>query len=406
MSCSDTLTELMRVGLTEEPRAPAYLTDEPKLPVYQARIGSQAARLVCGQGVDANPESARVKAVAEALERYCLLDSNLEPGPKARFGDLDNQIDPADFFCYSSAQVPDHDSEVRAIRTAEIAWTAARDHVSGRELFVPRQMVTLDAAGREAIRIRRESSSSGAALGKVGTGEAFARGLFELIERDALMRVWLTNDAPARITAFEGALAELIALLARYRLDCRVFDTRGDLDAPSVLALTVDRSGVGPAVTAGIGAAETYEQAVRSAVLESVGHRRSFRLLSLSSEIKTVEQAHEIVSVESRIAYWSDVDRLTELPAWWSATAGVSMSSLASYTCGASTLLSNCSNRGFRVLESNITVPEVSAQGFEVVRVIVPELHPLYIAEAAKALRSDHLGELAALPNLPPHPFG
>lgn len=408
MSSGPVLEELLKVGLTAEPEPIPFFTDEPKLPVYQARIGGtdgEGRASAIGQGVDTDPQVAKVKAVAEALERLCLFDPLRSGFRKARFGELDDQIDPADFHCYSSSQVADRDAELQEIRAAKLEWAPARDRLSGREVLVPRQLVYLDTARREPLRIRRESISSGAALGRAGAEEAFSRGLFELIERDAFIAAWLKNQEPPRLMGFEGAIANLIALLDRYRLDCRVFDTRGGLGAPSVVALTVDRSGVGPAVTAGIAAAETYEDAVRAAVLESVGQRRAFRLLALSEDIAEPGEEPDIVSADSRIAFWSSLNRLADLPTWWDASSTVSMASLDSKACPLADVLDNLSSRGFQVLESDITKPEIASQGFEVVRVTAPELHPLYVSEDAKALRSEHWGEIDEVQNVLPHPF-
>ena len=43
--------------------------------------------------------------------------------------------------------------------------------------------------------------------------------------------------------------------------------------------------------------------------------------------------------------------------------------------------------------------------GFEVKKIIVPELHPLYLDERSKALYSAHYGEIDEDKILKPHPL-
>ena len=54
---------------------------------------------------------------------------------------------------------------------------------------------------------------------------------------------------------------------------------------------------------------------------------------------------------------------------------------------------------------ADITIPQIKTNGFEVVKVIIPELHPLYLDEEAKALYSVHHGEIKEDKTLKPHPF-
>ena len=81
------------------------------------------------------------------------------------------------------------------------------------------------------------------------------------------------------------------------------------------------------------------------------------------------------------------------------------MASLDSEGLPTADLLDNLSSRGFHVFESDITNPAIAPHGFEAVRVMAPELHPLHISEDAKALQSEHWGEIGEDQNATPHPF-
>jgi hypothetical protein len=62
-------------------------------------------------------------------------------------------------------------------------------------------------------------------------------------------------------------------------------------------------------------------------------------------------------------------------------------------------------NHHFNVFVADITLPEIKEKGFEVLKVVIPELHPLYLDENAKALYSIHYGQIKEDKTLKPHPF-
>jgi len=384
----------------ESPELTPLLTDEPKLPVYVTKIGENS----WGQGAHTDPVLAQLKAAGEALERHCLLTPSDDASVQARYGELEGQVDPADFYCYSPAQTEDYESVLEELRRERFYWTQVQDVVTGRSALIPREFVYLDAASREPRGIRREAISSGAAIGIAETQGAFGRALFELIERDAFMAVWLRGESPARIGNLTGATARLLTLLDRYSLDCRLFDIRS-VGVPAVFAVTLDSSGIGPAVTTGLSAAENYEDAVTAAILESLSYRRQVRLKQMAGEFPEVHNASEITSVETRIAFWSQTARLDELPHWIRQAPAVSLRELDSVSCTPKQALETLTQQGCRVFAAPIATPAAKAQGFEAVRVVVPELHPLFLSEAAMALQSGHLGPIVPRQGTLPHPF-
>ena len=62
-------------------------------------------------------------------------------------------------------------------------------------------------------------------------------------------------------------------------------------------------------------------------------------------------------------------------------------------------------DRGYHLFVADVTLPEIRAEGFEALKVVIPELHPLYLDERAKSLYSAHHGEIQEDGSLKPHPF-
>ena len=77
------LGSLLAIGLTEVPKEIPFLTDEPKIPNYFCSpknnpMNRYDSKESFGQGFDFNNNRARIKSIAETLERLCLYNQNGE----------------------------------------------------------------------------------------------------------------------------------------------------------------------------------------------------------------------------------------------------------------------------------------------------------------------------------------
>jgi len=66
--------------------------------------------------------------------------------------------------------------------------------------------------------------------------------------------------------------------------------------------------------------------------------------------------------------------------------------------------INNVAKRGYNIIVTDITLPELKEKGFETLKVTIPELHPLYLDEKAKSLFSIHHGNIEDNKKLKPHP--
>jgi len=410
MTPSQSLSGLLDTGFVGRISQTPFFTDEPKLQIYTARSGEAAledresARPI-GQGIAVDPETAKLKAAAELVERISLRRPETGSFRRGKFGDFDRQLDPGELFCYSEDQVPDREDALRRIRAEEIEWIEVNDCLGLGTLWAPVELFYFAPSVPQSFRIRRETNSTGAALGEIGTGRAFQSALLEAVERDSVMGFWLLGGAVRRIVGLPSCVGELVDLLARYRLECRLFDITSDLGVPTALSLTIDRTGLGPAVAVGSAASLTLKQALRKALLESISFRRSARIRMAVDPIPQVREPSDIVSPETRAAYWFPLDRLPSLLTRFEPAQNTSFVEPNQIDPTTEAILEALSARRMRVLASDITPPAVRAQGFEVQRVLVPELHPLYLREASKALFSAHYGAIPRDPDLLAHPF-
>ena len=120
---------------------------------------------------------------------------------------------------------------------------------------------------------------------------------------------------------------------------------------------------------------------------------------------KRLPNEKEIDSLENRYLYWSGINRLNDLDFWLNNANTVKYNQLEIQTTNFDQSLKLMKEKGFHVFVSDITLPEIKTGGFEALKVVIPELHPLYLTEEAKALYSQHHGTIKDDKSLKPHPL-
>lgn len=229
------VTGLDRVGV---PIAAAYRPNSRSLAVNQGK-----GRDVTGALVSAAMEAAEV-AVAERVP-----DASIVSTPDTLAADGVPLVDLARITrC-----------RLRAVdRAAPRRFVAGHELVGGGAVAVPFDLVGLDHTGLEPGD-PFDRSSDGLASGNT-LAEAALRGLYELIERDAVALMAMMPDdcllALKRPPAWFGDafVPAVVGRLAEAGLDAALFDVSTDFGVPVVAALVVPRAGsrTGGAIEAGV----------------------------------------------------------------------------------------------------------------------------------------------------------
>src|SRR3989344_4789552 len=285
MSFEEILCSLRDIGLSNPEEEMVLITDEPKIPGYLCFLNDKATGEystggVFGQGFDTDKTKARVKALGECLERLCLYNPDENKFLLSAYRSDSCFTDPALFCCYSEEQLPRVEflKRLRQVHY-QYRWWPVLDLTSGQERFLPAQLVFLSSILDDEIPIRKERISTGAALGQIGTQHALASGFMESIERDACISSYLTKRSMRRIINLPKDLTDLLECITRYQLDVNVFDATTDLEIPTALVVTLDHTGIGPAVNVGSRSDTNYYDAIKYAVLESIHCRRNARIM-------------------------------------------------------------------------------------------------------------------------------
>ena len=409
MTLTNILNQLESVGLSNSIQAIPYITDEPKIPGFLCFANTFAeekysTREVFGQGYDFSSIKGRVKAVGEFLERLCFDNPKKDSCILDTYTNQPGYINPTMFCCYSEEQLSKMKNHLDDVNNSTYLWMKVRDLLNSKEVFLPAQMVFIRGFDDE-FPIRLERITTGGALGIKGTNHAFAYGLLEVLERDACMGAYLQKIPVKRIVDLPSDISEMVKYLDRYNLETHILDVTSDLNVPTVAVVTVDRTGKGPAINVGSKAAFSYDVAIERAILESIQCRRVARIEKESKYSEGLPLVKNITGVDDRYYFWYPTNKINNLDFWLVSNGTISYKKLSRQRSDLKSLLGIMQMKNFNIYVANLTLPELEFKGCEVLKVIVPELHPLFLSEDAKSLYSKHYGTIRNYNNLEPHPF-
>ena len=295
-------------------------------------------------------------------------------------------------------------------------WVQGRSLTRKKSAYIPAQMVYMNYRFIENEPIVRRPISNGAG-GMFTYEEAVLSGLHELIQRDAFLFHWLTKQAPAKIDPKSLRNAEIMKCLAdfaRYKLECVILDTTHDLCAPSFVAVLLDRTGVGPAVTLGGGCGFDQEKAILRAMTEAIGVRSWLR----TTRQKRAEPLPRMSDREPFTEDWGPTNRLL----LWYGLETIPL--IEPFLAGKEGALDRSRNKSFVSPQEEIDylVEEFKKRGdgYEIfvykakhkilddlgyvsVRVCVPAILPLYLMETYAPIGSKRLEGYEV--NTLPQPF-
>jgi ribosomal protein S12 methylthiotransferase accessory factor len=393
--------------------------DEPDLHHFHVRYRdcSQPHGVFSAGGTSSDPHVAVVKGIAEAVERHCASTYDAAGFVTASAREIGAEaVDPHRFVLFRDDQYRNPGFLLRPLRSrARLRWQEARALHDRRQVFVPAVCVHVPCRPESADECFELAPVSGYACG-TSLEQAVLHGLCEVIERDAFMVAWYTGRRPVAID-LRTTPPSIQARLARFgRVGARLYcvDVTSDLGVPAFITLMKSTSLAHPAIAVAAAADLSPERAIGRALDELASNHLLVRGLWRPGSppplsIETPED-HGLLYADpaatprlDRLLRPSGLVDFATLPA----AAEVADPETALSVCRAA--LERCGLEAFYV---DLTVPQVAALGFRVVKVLVPGLHPIDFG-----LSHRHFGgaRLAEVPrrlgydpsplNLDPHPF-
>ncbi|KYH26695.1 YcaO-like family protein [Halalkalicoccus paucihalophilus] len=377
-----------RVGIV---RSIGELASFP-VPYYLATTGetdgfSDASAANKAAGVAADWNTAYMKALGEALERY---SAGVYRSEWFEFAHPDELQD---------AVAPDRFVGVDATG-AEIPWVAGERLDTGESVSLPAEFVQFPPPEKRF----GPSITTGLGLGNT-RNEALLSGLYEVIERDATMLAWYSTFEPLGLVVEDDTFSMLVRRAASEGLSVTSLLVTQDVDVP-VVAVAVHREGEGrggdewPRFALGSDADLDATAAARSALCEALQNWMELRSMG-------PEAAGEESGWIGRYASFPDPARdLLD-------TSGtVDANALGAETLGSSgeldAIVSRVSDAGLTPSAAWITPTDVRELGFEATRVVVPEAQPLFTRKPVFGERAETVPRTMGFePRLErdPHPY-
>lgn len=397
-----------RVGIIRSLRRVTRGADEPPVPIlYHALLanfdfvkGTDSDRSSMGKG--RTEADAMRGAIGEALERYSAQHPVVASVRVARAAELGGAALPPDaFVLYSAEQYAGDAVPFRRYDAAdEIGWLQGTSLPDGAPVWVPASLVYLnyDRDGRDAFCV---STSNGLAAGQT-VASAVLAGLCELIERDAFLVGWM-NRLPLPsldVAGADRAIDEMIAHYASFGIEIRIVDCSLDLAPYVMMAMSIDRSGNGPAVMVGLGCSLDPVRAVEKAMFEIAQVRTGDARKSADAR-ERIAAYEDVRTMADHSAYFGQLDRLAEMDFLLNAPPARRLAELENRARGDAdadldTVVRSLRAAGAQVAYADVTTDDVAGVGVRVVRAFATGLQPIHFGHGTERLGGRRLFELPA----------
>jgi ribosomal protein S12 methylthiotransferase accessory factor len=373
--------------------------DEPKIYSFTACLkntakitdGFSANRYAVGSAF--SKEKALLRALGEAIERYFLSiykEKNLiwRSYKELKYSKV-NRIDPQDFVTFSNSKfIKQSKFELYKDRNNKLSWVKGFSLTQGSDVFIPAQIVFIPYHFKLNEPIIRLPISTGAACYSSLKG-AILKGLLEVIERDAYMISYLNKLSRNIIdisSSQDEAFKKITSSIKRYNLELCILDISNEVPVYSILAILIDRTGYGPAISVGIKSDLDVKNAIIGAIEELFHGRFWIRDTLFKTKTKKLKE------IQDR-KYFSYLD-LKERGLFWSRPEAINK--IKFFLKGKKIPIKNYSNKKAKNLNCllnwfkqeeietiyvDVAPPDLKRKKVYVVKVIVPQFQPLCLDE-------------------------
>jgi ribosomal protein S12 methylthiotransferase accessory factor len=364
----------------EEPVPPYLFT--AMLAHFDFRPASRQERLNAGKG--RTEEEAKRSALGEAVERYAAY--HLDPRRVSTGPATPGAITPADCVLYSEAQYAQDGFPFRPwTPDAEISWVGGTDLHSGEAVPLPAALVHLVYPMPRLEDHFTAVTSNGLSAGPT-LARAILGGLYEVIERDALMITWMNRLPATELDVMDSRChaATIIRHYRRFGVAVRLLKLATDQLPAVIMAVADDRDPARPARLVGMGCDLDPAVACDKAVFELCQARPSeavrFREKPPAVRLKSYE---DVKDLDDHPGFHAMRENLREFDFLADGARSVALADLASFATGdceadVAAVVKRLRETGARAAYADITTPDVAEAGYRVVRAIASGLQPIH----------------------------
>ncbi len=387
--------------------------DEPQMFRFSATIGnidrfsdnSQEDNTASGFSFESK-SLALLKCLVESIERFATLCYRERDLTYSTYKNLNSHaLDPVLF----STDIQ-HRSEY-------LGWFPGYDLFTEQKTLIPAQTVFYNyKTDKPEIGLTVQVSTG--AAGGFDHESTLLRGIYEVIERDAFMGIYLAKIKAPRIDIKNleiPTVKKIVEKTKRYKLELLLFDITSDLKIPTYLAAVIDRTGLGPSISLGLKSSLSPERAIIGSIEESLLTRPWMRNEMLIQETNHFSiNASSLNSIKDRGLFWISPKMLKHLD--FLINQRSKQTKIKYFNEVTKTELKLVKQllleRKIKAYYVNITPKEFKKTGIVVLKVIIPELQPLYFSEKKPEIRTARINQIANhfnkknyTINKVPHPF-
>ncbi len=365
-------------------------------------------------------EEALVKCIGEAIERYSSAIYKVNTLIfKPYYQVKDVAVDIFKFRYFTPHQLNKSKfKDFRLTCNSKFAWKWGFEVdklLRVKRKLIPAQLIYFNYRFLEGESKIMLPISTGTAGGTTYVSAAL-RAIFELIERDAFMLHYLCKIPGKSIDVEAISIKEIkyiVDLCERYRLEWYLIDITTDLEIPTFMSIVVNRTGIGPAISVGLKTHIYPLNAIIGSFTEALMPRTSRRHVYEDSKKTEKKPPSQIRTFKDRALYWYEKRNIKKLKFWLDSPKKkvkedeFRRKSVLNITVLKS-VIKDLLTKGFDIFMVDLTPNSIKDIPYKVVKVIIPQLQPLYLNEAFRYLGTPRLltykkriGKL----NRIPHPF-
>jgi ribosomal protein S12 methylthiotransferase accessory factor len=373
---------------------------------------------VYNHGAGVSPAEAEVRALMETVERYSSMTVDESRLNWATYNDVKTKaINPVDLILYPDKQYEKENFACsKFFPDSVIPWIEGYDIFSGKQILVPADFVYYPPIRNKPLVLE---SSNGAAS-HTNLLRAILTGLFEVIERDALLIMWL-NKLSMPIIEIENlpySFNQSLKLINDFGMQVKLIDLTNDTNIPTVMAVCYNRPGEYPALIIGTASHIEPEKAIQKALFEmellliSVLEYPNRRKVELGYIATPYDHVLFYLNPDMR-KYWEFVIASEKRSSLLYSRTG--MGNTDDYTL-LMQIARSLHNLNYRPIYVDITPSDVRSLGIHVVKTFITGFQPMYFKEeyarytqrvntVPERLGYRHASKTAWELNMTPHPL-
>jgi ribosomal protein S12 methylthiotransferase accessory factor len=399
------IEKLRKARIASHIERTAVCNDYPKLFQYSVADSNYKER---GGGFDFyDKELAIRKAISEFVEVYSLTNVEKNKIFKSNYENLKNKAIPIE-----NLVIPYQDKTQRIKNTITskdyIYFTQGFDLLRNKKIFIPAHLTYFPIKFKEK-KLFREPNSNGAAA-STELKKALIKGILELIERDAFLVYYLNGLLGEPLEVDDNPkIKNLITIFKGYNLELYIFYQPTDINVFNITSLAIDKSGLNIIVSVGSCSEFNLENAIIKSLTEVVQILNWGRsIVTFSKKYNSIKNKAKLKlsTFEERAFYWSTQDKLTHVYELINNSFKLRKKPLKTSLLkkkikkprssieALNYLLENLSKFSMDVYYANITPSKIRKTGIISVKVLIPQLQPMYLSEKFKQINLKRINVL------------